>query len=191
MEELTLTASGMALIAPDKFKKTQEYLASNAPDLPLHILISNHNPVSHIWDRDLLYTLLSNPAKRRNLEIRLRTFAIQHHIAGINIDFEEVDAEIFPYYLIFLRELSSKLHTVGKTLSVDVPISNTIYNLSEVAKYVDLVFLMAYDEHWSTSAPGPIASRDWFARGVEQAVRDIPRDQLVVTLGNYGYDWII
>ena len=190
MEELTITASGMKLIAPDQFQKTKEYLANNAPNLPLHILISNHNPVSHIWDRDLLYITLSNPTKRRNLEIRLRAFAVQQHIAGINIDFENLDAEIFPYYLLFLKGLSSRLHMVGKTLSVDVPISNTLYILPEIAKHVDLVFLMAYDEHWSTSPPGPIASRDWFTRGVEQAVRDIPREKLVVALGNYGYDWI-
>jgi spore germination protein YaaH len=74
---------------------------------------------------------------------------------------------------------------------VDVPISNSLYNLSEIAKFADLVFLMAYDEHWANSAPGPIASRDWFTRGIERAIREIPRDKLVVALGNYGYDWVL
>ena len=102
MEELNITSSGIALIAPDKFKKTQEYLSKNDPDLPLHILINNYNPVSHIWDRDILYTLLSQPIKRRALANQLRSFAIHHDLAGINIDFEALDAEIFPYYLLFL-----------------------------------------------------------------------------------------
>ena len=164
MEELSITASGMTLIAPDKFKKTQKYLTENAPNLPLHILINNYNPVSHIWDRDLLYRILSDPTKRRNLVIQLRNFAIQQRIAGINIDFERLDAEIFPYYLLFLGELSSRLHRIGKILSVDVPLSDPLYNLGEIARRVDIVFLMAYDEHWSGSTPGPIASRDWFAR---------------------------
>lgn len=164
MEELSITASGIALIAPDKFKKTQEYLTKNAPDLPLHILINNYNPVSHTWDRDILYVTLSDPIKRRNLAIRLHTFAVQQHIAGINIDFEALDTKIFPYYLLFLGELASRLHTVGKTLSVDVPLSNPLYDLGEIARCVDLVFLMAYDEHWNNSTPGPIASRDWFDR---------------------------
>ncbi len=67
MEELSITASGIALIAPDKFKKTQKYLTSNAPNLPLHILINNYNSVNHVWDRDLLYSILSDATKRRNL----------------------------------------------------------------------------------------------------------------------------
>jgi peptidoglycan-N-acetylglucosamine deacetylase len=191
MQELTLTATGIRLLAPDKFKKTQEYLQTQTPNLPLHILINNYNPLTHIWDRDLLYTLLSNPKTRKNLSLQLYTFAIQQHIAGINIDFEELDTKTYPYYLLFLEELSKKLHTVDKTLSVDIPLSNTLYNLDEVAKRVDLVFLMAYDEHWPSSVSGPIASRDWFAWGVRRAVRDIPRDKLVITLGNYGYDWVV
>lgn len=67
MEELTITGSGIELINPSKFKRTQEYLMNHAPNLPLHILINNYNPVSDIWDRDLLYSILSNTTKRRNL----------------------------------------------------------------------------------------------------------------------------
>lgn len=162
MQELTLTATGIQLLAPDKFKKTQEYLQAQAPDLPLHVLINNYNPLTHIWDSELLYRILSSPAKRKNLEIKLTSFAIQHDIVGINIDFEELDIKTYPYYLLFLEELAKKLHTVDKTLSVDIPLSNTLYNLSEIARRIDLVFLMAYDEHWPSSVSGPIASRDWF-----------------------------
>jgi spore germination protein YaaH len=164
MQELTLTATGIQLLAPDKFKKTQEYLQTQTPDLPLHVLINNYNPISHVWDGELLYRILSNTTKRRNLTSKLTSFALDHDIAGINIDFEALDDKTYPHYLRFLSELSKKLHTVDKTLSVDVPLSNTLYNLDEVAKRVDLVFLMAYDEHWPSSVSGPIASRDWFAR---------------------------
>ncbi len=191
MEELTITGSGIELINPSKFKRTQEYLMNHAPNLPLHILINNYNPVSDIWDRDLLYSILSNTTKRRNLWIQLRNFAIQQDISGINIDFEVLDEEIFPYYLLFLGELSSRLHRIGKILSVDVPLSDPLYNLGEIARRVDLVFVMAYDEHWWGSNPGPIASRDWFARWVRLATRSIPRDKIVIILGNYGYDWIL
>lgn len=191
MEELSITASGIALIAPDKFKKTQKYLTSNAPNLPLHILINNYNSVNHVWDRDLLYSILSDATKRRNLWIQIRNFSIQQDIAGINIDFERLDAEIFPYYLLFIGELSSRLHRIGKILSVDVPLADPLYNLGEIARRVDLIFLMAYDEHWSGSNPGPVASQDWFARWVDRATRSISRDKIVVTLGNYGYDWVL
>ena len=189
MEELTLSNSGMAMIAPDKFKRTQQYLASNDPDLPIHALINNYNSVNNIWDTAMLYTTLSDDAKRKNLETGLLDFAVVHNLSGINIDFEELDSKTIPYYLTFLGELSSLLHTEGKLISVNVPLSNDSFDLHEIANRVDLIFLMAYDEHWSSATPGPIASHNWIIDGVMTAMSEVPKEKLVVTLGNYGYDW--
>ena len=49
---------------------------------------------------------------------------------------------------------------------------------------------MAYDEHWSTGAAGPIASLPWFAKVLHQRQRDVPAEKMIVALGSYGYDWI-
>ena len=43
MEELTLTSSGMVVISPEKFKRTQAYLATHVPHLPHYALINNYN----------------------------------------------------------------------------------------------------------------------------------------------------
>ncbi len=191
MEELTLSNSGMAMISPDKFKRTQEYLTSNDPDLPIHALINNYNSVNNIWDTALLYMTLSDETKRKNLETEIRDFAVLHNLSGINIDFEELDSKTIPYYLTFLGELSSILHAEGKIISVNVPLSNDSFDLPEIANRVDLIFLMAYDEHWSSATPGPIASQNWIIDGVMTAMSEVPKEKLVVTLGNYGYDWIL
>ncbi len=106
MEELTLTESGMRLLSPDKFKRTQEYLMKNDPDLPLHVLINNYNQVTSIWDSKLLYTILSDDTKRNNLVKLLKEFSQTNSLEGINIDFEELDDKTFPYYIDFLKELS-------------------------------------------------------------------------------------
>jgi peptidoglycan-N-acetylglucosamine deacetylase len=74
---------------------------------------------------------------------------------------------------------------------VNVPLTNDTYDLKKISQSVDLIFLMAYDEHWSSAEPGPIASDDWFIDGVASAINEVPREKLVVTLGNYGYDWTI
>lgn len=105
MEELTLTSSGMVVIDPEKFKKTKEYLATYAPHLPLYALINNHNQLTHIWDTNIVYSILSNKVKRRNLELKLRAFSLQNHLAGINIDFEALDQKTYPYYVLFIKEL--------------------------------------------------------------------------------------
>lgn len=69
--------------------------------------------------------------------------------------------------------------------------SNDTFDLSEIEKRVDGVILMAYDEHWSSADPGPIASQDWFIDGVTAALNEVPKEKLIVALGNYGYDWMI
>ena len=48
---------------------------------------------------------------------------------------------------------------------------------------------MAYDEHSNDGPPGPIASQQWWASSVAAAIRQIPRDKTIVTIGNYAYDW--
>lgn len=189
MEELTLSDSGIRMLYPDKFQRTQKYIEANDPDLPIHVLINNYNQSTNIWDSKLLYEILSNESKRKNLEEELKNFVVQNSIEGINIDFEELDDKTSPYYITFLQELSLVLHPLWKVLSANVPLANDTFNLPEMSQYVDLIFLMAYDEHWSSAEPGPIASQDWFIDGITTAMNEVPKEKLVVTIGNYGYDW--
>ena len=54
----------------------------------------------------------------------------------------------------------------AKWFSICVParfklLSEDIYPYAEIANYCDRVFVMAYDEHWSTSKPGAVASVEW------------------------------
>lgn len=170
MEELTLSSSGMQILFPDKLKRTTEYIQKNDPNLPVYALINNYNQTTNIWDNHMLYNILSDPKKREGLEISLRQFARDHHFSGINIDFEEIDIQTMPYYLTFLSEIGSLIHSNGLILSVNVPLANDSFDLAEIGKKVDLIFLMAYDEHWSSATPGPIASQNWITDGVTIAM---------------------
>jgi spore germination protein YaaH len=48
---------------------------------------------------------------------------------------------------------------------------------------------MAYDEHWSTSAPGPIASMGWCQRVARYSLETIGAEKLVMGLPFYGRSW--
>jgi spore germination protein YaaH len=48
---------------------------------------------------------------------------------------------------------------------------------------------MAYDEHWSGSGPGSIASLAWCRRVAEYSLRAIGREKLIMGLPFYGRAW--
>ncbi len=111
---------------------------------------------------------------------------------GVQIDFEAVardDAEVFHD---FLRVLRSRL-PAGKQLSIAVPARTKLiadaYDYTRIAPIVDRMIIMAYDEHWSTSAPGPVASLPWCARIVDYARSAVESDKLVMGLPLYGRAW--
>ncbi len=111
---------------------------------------------------------------------------------GVQLDFELVPVRDRKNYISFIADLRYKLK--GKMLSVCVParfklLSEDVYPYEEISNYCDRVFVMAYDEHWSTSKPGAIASVDWCKKVMDYAVKKIPENKLVMGLPFYGRTW--
>ena len=84
---------------------------------------------------------------------------------GVQIDFELVPTRDRKHFLTFIADLRYMLGQ-AKWFSVCVParfkkLTDDVYPYAEIASYCDRVFVMAYDEHWSSSAPGPVASIEW------------------------------
>ena len=67
--------------------------------------------------------------------------------------------------------------------------SNPDWDLAALGKTADRLILMAYDEHWQTGPPGPIASDPWFAGVVKRALTQVPPAKAVVGIAAYAYDW--
>ena len=111
---------------------------------------------------------------------------------GVQIDFESVSRDDADYFLDFLKELRSRL-PAGKKLSVAVPARTELiadaYDYSRIASIVDRMVVMAYDEHWSTSSPGPVASLPWCSRVVDYAKSTVESDKIVMGLPLYGRAW--
>ncbi len=112
---------------------------------------------------------------------------------GVQIDFELVPARDRKHFLTFIADLRYMLGQ-AKWFSVCVParfkkLTDDIYPYAEIASYCDRVFVMAYDEHWSTSAPGPVASVDWCKKVLEYAKKSIPEKKLIMGIPFYGRFW--
>lgn len=111
---------------------------------------------------------------------------------GVQIDWELVMKEDAHNFWNFLKQLKKRLH--GKMLTVAIPartrtLEKDAYNYAELSKIVDRIIVMAYDEHWSTSSPGPIASLAWCKRIADYAKTVIPEDKLVMGCPFYARAW--
>jgi cellulose synthase/poly-beta-1,6-N-acetylglucosamine synthase-like glycosyltransferase/peptidoglycan/xylan/chitin deacetylase (PgdA/CDA1 family)/spore germination protein YaaH len=133
-------------------------------------------------------TLLSDARAREHFLDQLEPFLVANHASGAVFDFEELDRADLQNYLQLLREARPRFARRGWLITVAVPVGEP-WDLRRFAAASDKLFVMAYDEHSNDGPAGPIASQQWWASSVAAAVRQIPRDKVVVTIGNYAYDW--
>ena len=108
---------------------------------------------------------------------------------GVNVDIENLDPEDAGAFVEWLGRVTEALHARGLLVTVDVPMNDEAYDYAGIGRIADAVVLMAYDQHWATSPPGPIAASAWFERGVDAAAQRIPASKLIVGVGAYSYDW--
>lgn len=113
---------------------------------------------------------------------------------GYILDFENLSARAAPAYAPFLARLRAALKPLGGALWVTTPLAADPALVHELADATDAVVLMAYDQCWANSTPGPVAGQDWLAANLAAKLgRADPGHadpgHYVVALGAYGYDW--
>jgi hypothetical protein len=111
---------------------------------------------------------------------------------GLQIDFEYILQRDASAFLSFLAELRLELR--DKTLSIAMKAAyrkstDIMRNYERVRPLVDRILVMAYDEHWSTSEPGPIASLPWCKRVAEYCLQTVGGEKLIMGIPFYGRAW--
>ncbi|HVE12624.1 MAG TPA: glycosyltransferase, partial [Elusimicrobiota bacterium] len=148
------------------------------------------NNASHgIFDRLRIHLFLSDPERQLRLAMRLRDWLRQNHFQGVNIDFENLPDEDYARLPAALERLRTVLKPAGFTVSIDIEAMDTSLDWRQAARAADFAVVMAYDEHFQKASPGPVASIRWYGEVLAHALRDIPREKLVMGLANYAYDW--
>ena len=153
----------------------------------------------------VLSGLLANPKTRTQVVESIATLVSTNNFDGIDLDFEGfafVDgnktwAKTAPFWVAFVKELSVKLRSNGKVLSVTTPVlfdptqkskGYTVFAWAAIANDIDRLRIMTYD--YSVAKPGPIGPLEWTERSVKYAVSVMASSKVFVGLPGYGRDWI-
>ncbi|HTQ28982.1 MAG TPA: polysaccharide deacetylase family protein [Puia sp.] len=147
------------------------------------------NNVQQVFRGDIVHRILHDPVKKNRLINDILNVLVKNGFDGINIDLEELTEKNNETLVSFQKALYEKLHAKGLLVTQDVIPFNEDYNFSELSKYNDYVFLMAYDQFSESTAPGPIAHQRWIEGAVDKAAQKIPPQKLILALAGYGYDW--
>ena len=136
------------------------------------------------------FVLVPNSQERKALIAAL--LAETKNFDGLQIDFENVPPRDGDAFLSFIRELRAGLGDKIFTIALAArtrKLANDVYDYEAIKPHVDKILVMAYDEHWSGSSPGSVASLQWCRRVAEYSLRAIGREKLIMGLPFYGRAW--
>ena len=136
--------------------------------------------------------LLKKSSVRKLLIEKLVNDAIAYELDGINLDFEGINAEGAKYYIQFIRELSVYARKNKLILSIDNPsyaAYNKFYARARQAEVADYIINMGYDEHYSGSDKGSVASVNFVKTAIEDSLKEVPREKLINAVPLYTRLW--
>jgi hypothetical protein len=137
------------------------------------------------------FVLKRGSPERRELIADL--LAAAGNFDGLQIDFEYIPVRDRELFFSFLEELQAGLKNKIFTAALKArtrALNNDVHDYARIAPLVDRILIMAYDEHWGGSPPGPVASIDWCRNTASYALSVIGREKLIMGLPFYGRVWI-
>lgn len=141
------------------------------------------------FDGEIIHRILTNPTKKKLLIDDIVAALKKYNLQGVNIDFEEFIEKTNEPLIAFQKELYEKLHPLNYIVSQDIMPYNEDFNIKELSKYNDYLFLMAYDEHFGSSVPGSISSQRWIEKVLDETAKGISPSKIILCFAGYGYDW--
>ena len=182
---------GATVHDPDDGDKVKHVIQEAKEDTEIFPHLNNYNAANQTWDANF-GTVLKDPDKRAALRKQIVEFLTAYPVyRGLSLDFESLPDDADASYMSFIRELYGDLHPRKLDLYVNTAVATSDNDLKQIAANSDGVILMNYDEHQTTSDPGPIASQEWFMANLTRVLKVVPKKKLICAVGNYGYDWAL
>jgi hypothetical protein len=144
------------------------------------------------FHRTPILALARNPGDLARAAGTIARHAQAMRYSGLVFDFEMLEPGDLEAQLKVMRAIADSARARGvRTIATAIPATDTLaYPARRLLTVADFIIPMLYDEHWSTSGPGPVASPAWVRRVLAMRVREAGASRVVAGLPTYGYRWI-
>jgi spore germination protein YaaH len=206
-------ADKVDILVPTWYSVDANGLVSGGPNpLVMDTARQHHVPVMPIvassgFILDEFHKLLLAPDAQRVMVASLIRACRENGYTGIQFDFEDIIWTDRDALSTMVAEAARQFHAAGLQLSIaTVPNApgapgaggfsawifeywRGAYDLQALAKSVDLICLMTYDQHTRWTAPGPVAGWEWTTQNLDYALKVVPPEKLSLGIPLYGYHW--
>jgi spore germination protein YaaH len=164
-------------------------------------------PIVALFSKKNFHALASNGDAQTSLIGAMIRECKLHGYTGFQLDFENIDWTDRDLLTQLVKTQAESMHQAGLQLTIaTVPNApgypgeggfakwiytdwRGAYDIAAIAKYVDLVCLMTYDQHTRWTVPGPVAGWNWTVQNLNYALKVVPKEKLSLGIPLYGYHW--
>ena len=173
----------------DRENKIVKTITAAKEDTEIFPMVNNYNPLEGVFEPTVGPFLLDDDARANFLQQADAFLKANTRYRGLTFDFQSIPPEAQSGFRALVQSTYDDFHAKNLRLYITVPVGDANYDLAFLAAHSDGIVLMNYDEHQSGSNPGPVASQDWFENNLRAALKLVPREKIICSIGNYGYDW--
>ncbi len=206
-------ADKVDILVPTWYSVDENGMVWGGPDpLVMKTAKEHHVPVMPIvsgmgFGTKEFHAFLNNESAKDAFAEALPQICKRDGYSGFQIDFEDLSWTDRDGLSNLVANTAKALHQAGYQLSIaTVPSApgypgqtafgywiyrdwRGVYDLAALAKSVDLICLMTYDEHTSYTPPGPVAGYPWVEENIDFALKSVPKAKLSLGIPLYGYHW--
>ncbi len=199
------------LLVPTWYSVDGDGLVTGAPNPAVLEAAHGQNlpvmPIVALFGKAKFHQLAGSRDAQDRMNGALLREARAHGYTGFQFDFENLDYLDRDWLSETVRRSAEVLHKAGLQLTIaTVPNApghpgaggfakwiytdwRGAYDLAALAKSVDLICLMTYDQQTRWTMPGPVAGWQWTVENLDYALQFVPKEKLSLGIPLYGYHW--